>query len=83
MIQQSLACLVRDSGANGQHVVLRCCTEFVEFVSFGNVVLSPFELDAFRADYVEEKSFRGEYVSSLMYLIAVTVRVREEQRHKR
>src|SRR5690349_6059193 len=47
----------------------------------GNVVLSPTELDAFRADYVEEKSFRGEYVSALMYMIAVNTRVREEQKN--
>ena len=46
----------------------------------GNVVLSPSELDAFRADYVEEKSFRGEYVSALMYMTAVNTRVREEQK---
>ena len=47
----------------------------------GNVVLSAAELDAFRADYGEEKSFRGEYVSALMYLIAVNTRVREEQKN--
>ena len=47
----------------------------------GNVALSPSELDAFRADYVEEKSFRGEYVSALMYMIAVNTRVREEQKN--
>ena len=47
----------------------------------GNVALSPSELDAFRADYVEEKSFRGEYVSALIYMIAVNTRVREEQKN--
>jgi hypothetical protein len=40
-----------------------------------NLVLAPPELDAFRADYAGEKSFRGEYAQSLRLVVSVFARI--------
>jgi hypothetical protein len=42
------------------------------------VVLAPPEVEAFRADYHEEQSFRGRSVSALMRVIAIHTRVSDE-----
>lgn len=44
----------------------------------GNVTLSATEVEAFRADYYEEKSFRGEYASMVMELTAIHARLAAE-----
>lgn len=41
----------------------------------GNITLSPTELEAFRADYYEEKSFRGAYAGIVMELAAIHARL--------
>lgn len=42
------------------------------------VALAPREIEAFRADYHEEQSFRGKFVSSLTRFIAIHIRVSDE-----
>jgi hypothetical protein len=42
------------------------------------VALAPPEVEAFRADYHEEQSFRGRFVSALMRVIAIHIRVSDE-----
>lgn len=41
----------------------------------GNVTLSPAEVEAFRADFLEEKSFRGDYIRSIMEMTAIVARM--------
>jgi hypothetical protein len=43
-----------------------------------NVPLSPVEVDAFRAEFTGEKSFRADYAASLMRMAAVFARIRSE-----
>ena len=44
----------------------------------GNLVLTPLEAEAFRAEYHAEKSFRADYVNSLCYLVALHSRMQQE-----
>ncbi len=46
----------------------------------GNVVLSPAESEAFRAEYRGEKSFRAEYATCLVRLVAIQARMAAELR---
>jgi hypothetical protein len=41
----------------------------------GNVILAPHEVEAFRADYFQEKSFRGEFAYTLMKVVACGARI--------
>jgi hypothetical protein len=41
----------------------------------GNINLSAAEADAFRADFLNEKSFRGEFANMLVQIVAVQVRM--------
>jgi hypothetical protein len=41
----------------------------------GNVTLAPHEIEAFRADYFQEKSFRGEFAYALMKIVACGARI--------
>ncbi|HLH06938.1 MAG TPA: hypothetical protein VKW78_06860 [Terriglobales bacterium] len=44
----------------------------------GSLALTSTEVDAFRAEYRDEKSFRGEYACSVVDAVAVGVRILEE-----
>jgi len=44
----------------------------------GNITLSPAEIDAFRADYRGEKSFRGDYAMGLARGVAIYARMLNE-----
>ena len=44
----------------------------------GNVVISPIEAEAFRADYRKEKSFRADYANCLIRLISILGRMAGE-----
>lgn len=44
-------------------------------LTFGNITLTEAEVEAFRADYGEEKSFRCDYASSLVQLAALDARL--------
>lgn len=44
----------------------------------GNVVLAPHELEAYRVDYVQEKSFRADFANTLMRIVACGARVESE-----
>jgi hypothetical protein len=45
---------------------------------YGNVTLSPAEMEAFKAEYRAEKSFRGEYANTISRCVAVIVRMKTE-----
>ena len=47
-------------------------------MKFGNFVLLAHEADAFSADYIQEKSFRGDNVRALMRLLAIMARMSAE-----
>ncbi|HYE24684.1 MAG TPA: hypothetical protein VEG32_05740 [Clostridia bacterium] len=44
-------------------------------MKFGNFTLTPAEADAYCADYLEETSFRGDNVRSLVRMVAITARI--------
>lgn len=44
-------------------------------VRFGNLILTPQEADAFRADYFSEKSFRADYVNALISIVSLVGRM--------
>jgi hypothetical protein len=44
----------------------------------GNIVLSQAEIDAFRAEYRGEKSFRGDYALALARGVSINVRMMNE-----
>jgi hypothetical protein len=44
----------------------------------GNVILAPHEVEAFRVDYYQEKSFRGDYAHLLMKVVACGARIDAE-----
>ncbi|HEX6881403.1 MAG TPA: hypothetical protein VF135_13620, partial [Terriglobales bacterium] len=44
-------------------------------VRFGNLILTPQETDAFRADYTQEKSFRADYVNVLVSIVSLIGRM--------
>jgi hypothetical protein len=44
----------------------------------GNVLLAAHEVEAFRADYYQEKSFRGEFAYALMKVVACGARIDAE-----
>jgi hypothetical protein len=44
-------------------------------VRFGNLILTPQEADAFRADYFAEKSFRADYVNALISIVSLIGRM--------
>ena len=44
----------------------------------GNVVLTPVETEAFRADYNLEKSFRADFINAVSYMVALHVRMSQE-----
>jgi hypothetical protein len=45
---------------------------------YGNVMLSPAEMEAFKAEYRGEKSFRGEYANTISLCVALVVRMLTE-----
>src|SRR5207244_10557742 len=44
----------------------------------GNVVLTPQELEAFKAEYTQEKSFRADYANIITFLVALHNRMQSE-----
>ncbi len=46
----------------------------------GNVVLSPAESEAFKAEYSKEKSFRADYANCLVRMVAIQARMAAEMR---
>jgi hypothetical protein len=44
----------------------------------GNVTLAPHEVEAFRADYFQEKSFRGEFAHAVMKVVGCGARIDSE-----
>ncbi len=44
----------------------------------GNVVLAPAEVDAFRVDYLMEKSFRADFANALMQIVSCGARIDAE-----
>lgn len=46
----------------------------------GNVVLSPGESEAFKADYGKEKSFRADYANCLVRIVAIQARMAAEMK---
>jgi hypothetical protein len=44
----------------------------------GNLVLNPTEVDAFKADYGTERSFRADYANSAAMMMALTTRMQQE-----
>jgi hypothetical protein len=47
-------------------------------MKFGNFVLTPPEADAYRADFHQEKSFRGDNARALVRMVAVMARIQAE-----
>jgi len=47
-------------------------------MKFGNFVLQPAEADAYCADFLEEKSFRGDNARALVRMVAVMARIQAE-----
>lgn len=47
-------------------------------VRHGNIVLTPPETDAFRADYTGEKSFRADYVNAMVSIVSLIGRMQAE-----
>ncbi len=46
----------------------------------GNVVLSPAESEAYRADYRAEKSFRADYANAIVRMVAIQARMAAEMK---
>ncbi|HZR27602.1 MAG TPA: hypothetical protein VFA71_02390, partial [Terriglobales bacterium] len=44
----------------------------------GNIVLTPAETEAFRAEFHTEKSFRGDYVNAICSMVAIHTRMHQE-----
>ncbi|HTD23920.1 MAG TPA: hypothetical protein VK738_14780 [Terriglobales bacterium] len=44
----------------------------------GNILLTPAETEAFRADYNTEKSFRADYINAVCYMVALYARMQQE-----
>ncbi len=68
-VEDSLCEFVRAAAADWNHVVP---------VRRGEITLSANEIEAFRADYGEEKSFRADYAAALRLIIALQARMIEE-----
>lgn len=68
-VQGTIRRFVRSADSNASHVVP---------LPNGNVTLTTSEVEAFRTDYGEEKSFRADFASALTQLAAVDARLAEE-----
>jgi hypothetical protein len=66
---ESIRNFVRAADPNSAHVVP---------IRSSQLVLTPTEVEAFRADFYGEKSFRADFVAMLSYLVAVYARVQSE-----
>ncbi|MCI0349431.1 MAG: hypothetical protein L0Z53_08400, partial [Acidobacteriales bacterium] len=66
---ESIRNFVRAADLNSAHIVP---------IRSSQLVLSPSEMEAFRADFYGEKSFRADFVAMLTYLVAVYARVQSE-----
>ncbi len=68
-VEDSLCEFVRAAAPDWNHVVP---------VRRGEITLSASEIEAFRADYGDEKSFRADYAAALRLIIALQARLMEE-----
>ncbi len=68
-VQATIRRFVRSADAGASHVVP---------LPNGNVTLTTSEVEAFRADYGSEKSFRADFAAALTQLAAVDARLAEE-----
>jgi len=66
---ESIRNFVRSADANSANVVP---------IRSSQLVLTPTEVEAFRSDFVGEKSFRADYAAMLTYLVAVYARIQSE-----
>ena len=66
---ESIRNFVRAAEPNSAHIVP---------IRSSQLVLTPTETEAFRADFYGEKSFRADFVAMLTYLVAVYARVQSE-----
>jgi hypothetical protein len=66
---ESIRNFVRAADPNSAHIVP---------IRSSQLVLTPTEVEAFRADFYGEKSFRADFVAMLTYLVAAYARVQSE-----
>jgi hypothetical protein len=66
---ESVRNFVRAAEANSAHIIP---------IRSSQLVLTPTEMEAFRADFYGEKSFRADYVAMLTVLVAIYARMQSE-----
>lgn len=65
-VQQAIRSFVRTADADSAHVVP---------LPHGNITLTNAEVEAFRAEFADEKSFRSDFAASLMQMAALDARL--------